>query len=374
MTLGEIFSAFRSKEADRFQLASEVLIDRYASDLSAGAVAELAEALAASGNVLQLPEDLQPYADVPSTGGPSSLSTLLCPLLLVTNGFHVPKISATGSVSGAIDTLMMIPGYRADLDAASLVHSLRAGGIAHSLQSEGLCPADRVLIEVRRQKGAMRQSRLLTASLLSKKLVVPGTLAVFDFRLGEAGNVADTLEEGREIAEFFLSVARKLGVIAAVVLTNGQSYSCSAVGRLESLTLLTSMLQGKDQPLPLDRRHVEACENIAGVAASLMREPMTHTTNQRCQERVKSAWQVFCAHLEAQGAGHRQLNTALEMRTEQHVDVTSAREAGYWVPPDLQSVKAWIKRHQSLADEKLSNTDVPVAARQIGLRLLSAHG
>ena len=76
-------------------------------------VASLATKLADSGS--SLPASAKATADIPSTGGPSSLSTLVCPLFLRLKGFVVPKLAVPGRPAGGIDVLATIPGYETDL-------------------------------------------------------------------------------------------------------------------------------------------------------------------------------------------------------------------------------------------------------------------
>lgn len=66
-------------------------------------VASLAVKMANSGALL--PASPSATADVASTGGPSSLSTLICPLFLNLKGFTIPKLSVPGRPAGGIDVL-----------------------------------------------------------------------------------------------------------------------------------------------------------------------------------------------------------------------------------------------------------------------------
>src|SRR5687768_13643894 len=102
-TIDEVCETYRNKRVAQFQEAAESVIGLAEVGLSVAETAELARAVAASGHILRLPNYLAPFADVPSTGAPGSLSTVLCPFLIAAAGVSVPKISATGSIAGAID-------------------------------------------------------------------------------------------------------------------------------------------------------------------------------------------------------------------------------------------------------------------------------
>ena len=79
-------------------------------ELTDSEIAHLANKLAASGILLkQLPDN---GLDIASTGGPSSLSTLLTPLFLRHMNRSVPKLSVSGRPARGIDVLATIPGYR----------------------------------------------------------------------------------------------------------------------------------------------------------------------------------------------------------------------------------------------------------------------
>ncbi|WLA83234.1 hypothetical protein [Bradyrhizobium elkanii] len=89
--------------------------------LDAEEICLLAEVLARSGSILSQAGRIT--ADLASTGAPTSLSTLLCPLYLCGFGIAVPKLGVPGRPAGGIDVLAQIPGYRYRLDPRE-VHAI----------------------------------------------------------------------------------------------------------------------------------------------------------------------------------------------------------------------------------------------------------
>ena len=76
--------------------------------LSEEETAELAQAMAFSGSILT---PAAKTTDVPSSGGPASLSTLVCPLMIALVGGRVLKVSVPGKPAGAVDVLESLPGF-----------------------------------------------------------------------------------------------------------------------------------------------------------------------------------------------------------------------------------------------------------------------
>lgn len=131
-------------------------------------VAALAQRLAGTGH--SLPTIQGPSADLASTGGPSSLSTLLCPLFFRLKGFTIPKLAVPGRPAGGIDVLATIPGYKTTLRPEEVVRCLEECGYCHFLASDDFVPLDARMFRLRQQIGAQDNPFLAIASLISKKL------------------------------------------------------------------------------------------------------------------------------------------------------------------------------------------------------------
>jgi thymidine phosphorylase len=362
---------FRARDYRQFDNAAAIVITNARRGLSESEVVLLCKSLAASGENVRLPLDLAPFVDVPSSGGPASLTTLLCPLLVATFGFHVPKLSARGSVAGGIDTMGIIPGFDTKLSGSAFINALRKSRFAHAEPTKAFCPADKNLVEKRRARNMMANPQLATASLLAKKLATPNTCAVFDFRVGPAGNIGKTLAAARPAKQLFLSVAGKLDLHVEVVLTEGRVFPSSALGRLESLFLLWQILSNGDL-LRVDKDHLSLCIKISAKACRLANPEKLSVSKimTQLQQLLRSGevQRRFLLHLAAQGATRRSFEELLKCRDNQQVVSVCCRESGHWIPPDLNRAKEWIKCEQNRVARRKS------IEAQIGLSLCRTPG
>lgn len=143
-------------------------------------IARLAETLAASGERLKRRDA---SADLASTGGPGSLSTLWGPAALVAHDVTVAKLGVPGRPAGGVDVLMQIEGYRTDHDAVGAEKIIDQCGYAHLLAGARFAPADAAMFSYRQHLKAQNIPALAIASLLSKKLATGTALAGLEVRV-----------------------------------------------------------------------------------------------------------------------------------------------------------------------------------------------
>jgi pyrimidine-nucleoside phosphorylase len=221
-------------------------------------IAELAIRLAASGSRLDL--GLADTADIASTGGPTSLSTLLCPPMLVATGWHVPKLGVPGRPAGGVDVLGTIPGYRTTLDAAAAERVLAMCNYVHVDAGATFAPADAALFRYRQQVGAQAVPDLAIASLLSKKISMGVKRVGLEVRVAGHGNFGSDFAEARQASRKFCNVARMLGMEAICLLTDASRPFQPFVGRGEALLALKLVLDGDENDWLAE--HVEACTSM----------------------------------------------------------------------------------------------------------------
>ena len=282
-------------------------------------------------------------ADVPSTGGPSSLSTLLCPLQLVMGGAIVPKLGVPGRPAGGIDVLACIQGFKTSLTRSEIDHCLASCRYAHFLAGESFAPLDAVLFEYRRKVGATDLPALAIASLLAKKRALGVTRVVLDVRVAPFTNFGRTWDDARQNAIRFIRVANMLHIHASCFLTDATAPYQGFLGRGESLVALHRIFSG-DLTEDLTE-HLGLCDSMAS-ACFVNRHAVGMTG-------LKG---VFTDHLEQQGGsweGFARKVSEVESATS---GIITAESDGY-VCVDLPRVRELLVVRQEEA--KSANNQFP---------------
>lgn len=256
-------------------------------------IANLAQALAASGATRQYDAS---SADIASTGGPSSLSTLLCPLYLVAAGLRVPKIGVPGRPAGGIDTLGTLAGYRTTMSMDEVDKGLAEASYVHILADATWAPADAALFRLRQQEGNQAVPALAIASLLAKKLAAGVGIAALEARIAPYGNFGPTIEEGLQNAALYCRVAVELGLHPIVVLTDARSPFQPFIGRGEGLTALWKVVTGDIDDALWLAEHAKLCLDMVKAVAN-------HASSEAVAPGFIGAQplEVLAAHLSTQG-------------------------------------------------------------------------
>jgi pyrimidine-nucleoside phosphorylase len=287
------------------------LIAFYRTSDDPDAVADLARALADSGSRLDFPG--RETADIASTGGPSSLSTLLCPLFLAHSGFAVPKLGVQGRPAGGIDVMAQLPGFNIAPSAEQIHSIIKECRFAHFLADQAYAPADQTLFHLRQQLGAQAVRNLVVGSILSKKLAVGVQLAGLEVRAFAGGNFGADAATASANASFFKRVAAELAIVATVFVTDCTVPYQPYIGRGEALEALYELFYGEPSEWLL--RHATQCFDFAS---------QTRPTHER--EDIRTAIcdtrPLFEAHLRAHGSSLGELQqAAFNLNQQQHITI-----------------------------------------------------
>lgn len=302
-------------------------------ELSINSIAILAKGLATSGeNLENVSEKI--CADIPSTGGPSSLSTLLCPLLLKILGYKVIKLGVPGRPAGGIDVLAQIQGYQVSPSLLQVQNWLAQSDYVHFISNENFAPLDARLFTFRRINAAINIPSLAIASLLSKKIAAGIKHVGLDVRVSSYGNFGETNSKAIENAKKFNEVARVLGMEAKCFITDGSVPYQPYIGRGEAILALYRLFSKTDDYSL--RKHFGMCLQMA--------QAMSSSKEIINLSKIETA---FFENLELQGAQIKSFYNLSKNIDDSHVHKLTASKDGH-LYIDLRKIREAILKIQQL--------------------------
>lgn len=173
-----------------------------------------------SGEVIERGEGWPgPRVDKHSTGGVGDKVSLVLAPLAAEMGMVVPMMSGRGlgHTGGTLDKLESIPGFRTRLALDEFDRVLREVGCAMIGQTDEIAPLDRRLYALRDVTATVPSLPLITASIMSKKLVEGLDGLVLDVKVGR-GAFLSRIQDARALARAMAGVgaARALAVTAVL--------------------------------------------------------------------------------------------------------------------------------------------------------------
>lgn len=223
-------------------------------------IADIALGLAHSGQMIDSKMD-KIYYDIPSSGGPSSLSTLVTPLVLSALHKDVLKLGVPGRPAGGIDVLSQIIGYQINPDSEEINEWLTRGRFIHVVANNRFTPLDLKFFEFRKKHDAVKIPSLVVASILAKKIAFGVKAIGLDIRVSQFGNFGSTWPEARNNAKLFNNVASLLGIRSVCYISNGFYPQQPYIGRGEALLALKKIFSDANYDNLL-KKHLSYCYSM----------------------------------------------------------------------------------------------------------------
>ena len=166
---------------------------------------------------------------------------------------------------------------------------------------EIMCPADKLLYEVREQCGLEDDLNLLAASIAAKKLASGAKVVLVDIKFGYA-SIVKTYEDALDLAKLLRYIFKKSKVESVIVLTNTLQTIGEGVGNAVEVCDALKVLQGR-KCLLRDVSIEYATEMILKADKKLKRKDVKDMVSMALDNG--SAYNQFLRIVKSQGGDHK---------------------------------------------------------------------
>lgn len=201
---------------------SALLMAIYLNSMTKQETADLAMAMAESGETMDYTGVSGVKIDKHSSGGVGDKTTLILGAMVSACGLMVTKMSgrSLGFTGGTIDKLESITGFRTSLSQGEFIQFANQTGLVIIGQTANIAPADKKLYALRDVTGTVASMPLIASSIMSKKLAANSDGIVLDVKTG-SGAFMKTLPESVELAQEMVSIGthankKTIGVITSM--------------------------------------------------------------------------------------------------------------------------------------------------------------
>lgn len=278
---------------------SAMLMAIYFKGMSDHETAVLTNAVAHSGEMIDLSEIDGIKVDKHSTGGVGDKTTLIIGPIVATYGVKVAKMSGRGlgHTGGTIDKMESIPNMKTTITRDEFINIVNKIGVSVIGQSGNLAPADKQLYALRDVTATVDSIPLIAASIMSKKLAAGNDCILLDVKTG-SGAFMKTLEDSILLAEKMVAIGEHAGKRTVALITDMDKPLGNAIGNSLEIIEVIQTLQGNG---PEDL--TEVCIELAGNMLYLAEKGDMDTCKNMAKEAIKNgkAFTKLIDMVEAQG-------------------------------------------------------------------------
>ena len=234
--------------------AAALIMAIYINGMTKEETANLAIAMANSGEILDLSRLNKIIVDKHSTGGVGDKVSICLLPLVASIGVPVAKMSGRGLgfTGGTVDKMESIPGYKTDIDIHSFIQNVENIGISMISQTLNLAPADKKIYELRDSIGCVESIPLIASSIMSKKIASGAEKIVLDVTVG-SGVFMNNIENARTLAKEMIEIGNLAKRETKCILTNMDEPLGQAVGNNLEVIEAINFLKGE---MPEDLKDV----------------------------------------------------------------------------------------------------------------------
>ncbi|MBQ7334081.1 MAG: pyrimidine-nucleoside phosphorylase [Clostridia bacterium] len=299
----------------------------YFRSMTAEETAALTDAMARSGDTVDLSCFGDLSVDKHSTGGVGDKTTLILAPIVASLGCKVAKMSgrSLGHTGGTVDKLEAIPGYKTTLTGEEFLNQVSEIGVAVIGQSGNLAPADKKLYALRDVTATVDSIPLIASSIMSKKLAAGSHSIVLDVKFG-SGAFMKTEEDAAALARAMVDIGTACGRNVSAVLTNMDIPLGCGIGNALEVEEAMEVLRGEG---PADLRTVSIV--LASHMVSLALGIPVEEAKARVEDTLDTgrAWNTFRRWITAQGGDGAVCDDPAVMKRSSIIRKVRAPRDGY---------------------------------------------
>jgi pyrimidine-nucleoside phosphorylase len=336
--IGWFVRAFVDGQVTDYQAAA-FLMAVCCRGMSARETADLTDAMAASGEQLDLGPLASRTVDKHSTGGVGDKTTLVVGPLVAACGLRVGKMSGRGLgfTGGTLDKLESIAGLRVALGRDEFLDQLASVGLVVAGQSADLAPADGKLYSLRDTTGTVESIPLIASSIMSKKIASGSPAICLDVKVGR-GALMKSLESARELSATMVEIGTRLGRRMSALITGMDQPLGNAIGNALEVDEAVRTLRGQGPP--------DLAELSIALAVELLQLGRLAADEEEARRlafralRSGEAFEKLCEMVAAQGGDISQLADTSKLPSAPLVAELPSPQAGYVAAVDAEAL-AW---------------------------------
>lgn len=315
---------------------SAMLMAIFFNGMSDLEVSHMTNAMAHSGDMVDLSSIDGIKVDKHSTGGVGDKTTLIISPIVASYGIKVAKMSGRGlgHTGGTIDKMEAIPGLKTDLSQDEFFTIVKKIGLSVVGQSGNLAPADKKLYALRDVTATVDSIPLIAASIMSKKLAAGSDCILLDVKTG-SGAFMKNIDDSVKLAEKMVSIGENCGRKTLALVTDMDIPLGKNIGNSLEIKEVIETLKGNG---PKDL--TEICIRLAGNMLYLAKKG----TIAECEEMAKkaiengSAFEKLVEMVKAQGGDEKFIRNTENFERAKFKKPIISQQEGYIFKMDTESL------------------------------------